>query len=284
MPAKKKQSTSKAAATTNNSEVDEIQKLADEVFKESGLTGKEQRQQKKDMEKMYRAYVEEQQYIAQQQMYRQKLEQLAMDEEQKVANRTQEPITEPALEKHHTAWQQLAPGKWIRYEQFTPQYMEQLIKLFSEELPEPYSIFTYEHFLSGWPILGILLFGYEGETAPTTSDDSKAATGGELIGSCVSRVTWKYPQNHWRGYIAMLAVRPKWRGHRLGQRLVKVSVEIMKKKKAEEVVLETPVGNDRALKLYTEMGFAKTKYLTRYYLDGSDAIRLKLWFSPPRNQ
>lgn len=277
MPAKKKTTNTATKTQGGDSELDEIQQLANQIFKESGLTPKEQRQQQKEIQKMQKAFIEEEKAYLQQQYRRHVVNQFSAEQELAVANRTQMPITEPALEKRYTTWQQLAPGKWIRYEQFTPEYMEQLMKLFSEELPEPYSVFTYEHFLSGWPILGILLFGYEGENAPET-----ATAGGELIGSCVSRVTWKYPQLHWRGYIAMLAVRPKWRGHRLGQALVKVSVEIMKKKKAEEVVLETPVGNDRALKLYTEMGFAKTKYLTRYYLDGSDAIRLKLWFNPPR--
>jgi len=54
----------------------------------------------------------------------------------------------------------------------------------------------------------------------------------------------------------------------------------MRKKKCEVVVLETPITNVAALKLYTSLGFCKTKYLTRYYLDGCDAVRLKLWLKP----
>ena len=46
---------------------------------------------------------------------------------------------------------------------------------------------------------------------------------------------------------------------------------------AEEVVLETEVTNEAATKLYLKMGFVIDKRLYRYYLNGNDAIRLKLW-------
>merc|ERR1719456_73756 len=55
----------------------------------------------------------------------------------------------------------------------------------------------------------------------------------------------------------------------------------MKKKGVEEVALETPTSNTGALHLYTSLGFAKTKFLHRYYLDGQDAVRLKLWLRSP---
>lgn len=275
MPAKKKQTT--VSGKDADPQQDEIQALADRVFTEAGITGKERKEQEKAIRKATLEFRAQQEAYIRQQYIAERLQTHAIEQEIKVANRTQDPVVDVPLEKQYLSWRLVAPGKWVRYEQFTPEYMEPIMKMFAEELPEPYSAFTYEHFLSGWPILGILLFGHEGETAPETE-----TKGGALIGSIVSKISWKYPQNLWRGYIAMLAVRPKWRGNRLGQRLVKVTVEVMKKKNASEVVLETPVTNERALKLYTDMGFAKTKYLTRYYLDGSDAIRLKLWFQSPR--
>lgn len=45
----------------------------------------------------------------------------------------------------------------------------------------------------------------------------------------------------------------------------------------DEVVLETEITNKSALKLYENLGFVRDKRLFRYYLNGVDALRLKLW-------
>jgi len=42
-------------------------------------------------------------------------------------------------------------------------------------------------------------------------------------------------------------------------------------------VLETEVTNKAALRLYENLGFVHDKRLFRYYLNGVDALRLKLW-------
>lgn len=47
----------------------------------------------------------------------------------------------------------------------------------------------------------------------------------------------------------------------------------------DEVVLDTEVTNDGALALYENLGFVRDKYLYRYYLNGEDAYRLKLWLT-----
>ena len=44
-----------------------------------------------------------------------------------------------------------------------------------------------------------------------------------------------------------------------------------------QVVLETEVTNTAALRLYENLGFVRDKRLFRYYLNGVDALRLKLW-------
>jgi len=44
-----------------------------------------------------------------------------------------------------------------------------------------------------------------------------------------------------------------------------------------EVVLETEITNSAALRLYEKLGFVRDKRLFRYYLNGVDALRLKLW-------
>lgn len=44
-----------------------------------------------------------------------------------------------------------------------------------------------------------------------------------------------------------------------------------------QVVLETEITNKAALNLYENLGFVRDKRLFRYYLNGVDALRLKLW-------
>ena len=44
-----------------------------------------------------------------------------------------------------------------------------------------------------------------------------------------------------------------------------------------QVVLETEITNQPALHLYENLGFVRDKRLFRYYLNGVDALRLKLW-------
>ena len=39
--------------------------------------------------------------------------------------------------------------------------------------------------------------------------------------------------------------------------------------------------NIGALRLYEGLGFVRDKRLHRYYLNGNDAYRLKVWFKPP---
>ena len=43
--------------------------------------------------------------------------------------------------------------------------------------------------------------------------------------------------------------------------------------------MEAEESNKGAIALYLNLGFVKEKRLLRYYLNGSDAFRLKLWFN-----
>lgn len=80
-----------------------------------------------------------------------------------------------------------------------------------------------------------------------------------------------------RGYIAMLAVDQKYRKLRIGSTLVQMAINEMLEGDADEVVLETEITNKPALQLYEKLGFVRDKRLFRYYLNGVDALRLKLW-------
>lgn len=64
----------------------------------------------------------------------------------------------------------------------------------------------------------------------------------------------------------------------IGSQLVKKTVQQMKGMGADEIVLETEVCNQSATRLYMKQGFFKDKYLLKYYLNGQDAFRLKLFF------
>lgn len=182
---------------------------------------------------------------------------------------------EVALTAKHTEWVEVAPSKYIRFEQFdkSNEQMESVVSLYDKELSEPYSSFTYQFFIFGWPDLCILAFGATGDVKP------EPGFKGEMIGAVVSRTSFKRNAGILRGYVAMLAVKPHFRGAKIGSRLVEVTVDLMTTKGCEEVSLETPVTNQRALKLYTDLGFAKVKFLPSYYLDGSDAFRLKLYLT-----
>jgi N-alpha-acetyltransferase 30 len=75
----------------------------------------------------------------------------------------------------------------------------------------------------------------------------------------------------------MLAVNSTYRKRRIGSSLVERAIKAMQQDGADEIVLETEVTNPKAIALYEKLGFARDKMLYRYYLNGVDAIRLKLW-------
>ena len=79
-----------------------------------------------------------------------------------------------------------------------------------------------------------------------------------------------------RGYIAMLAVSAQYRGHGVATALVKMAIDAMTKRNADEIVLETEETNIPAMRLYERLGFLRSKKLHRYYLNGNSAYRLVL--------
>lgn len=81
----------------------------------------------------------------------------------------------------------------------------------------------------------------------------------------------------YRGYLAILAVNDSYRNRRIGTELSLLLLEEMIREGVEEIVLETEDTNLASLGLYEKLGFARDKYLPNYYLNGSNAFRLKLW-------
>lgn len=168
----------------------------------------------------------------------------------------------------------------IKYVNYTSEaQMPDIMQLIGKDLSEPYSVYTYRYFINNWGKLCFL--AYEGN---------------ECIGAIVCKLDArdkldhtvpKNANNHqrpvavsqisYKGYIAMLVVKKEYRKMKIGSKLVRLAVNAMIESKAEEIVLETEVTNKPALKLYENLGFLRDKRLFRYYLNGTDALRLKLW-------
>ncbi len=74
----------------------------------------------------------------------------------------------------------------------------------------------------------------------------------------------------------MVVVEKKYRGKGIAKKLVNLAIEEMIKNKADEIILETEVVNQAAIKLYENIGFLRVKRLHRYYLNQHDAYRLIL--------
>ena len=74
----------------------------------------------------------------------------------------------------------------------------------------------------------------------------------------------------------MLAVASAHRGKGIATKLVRMAIDAMTEKRADEIVLETEDSNTAAMRLYERLGFLRSKKLHRYYLNGNSAYRLVL--------
>jgi peptide alpha-N-acetyltransferase len=161
--------------------------------------------------------------------------------------------------------------------------LAELVKLIDKDLSEPYSVFTYRYFLYNWPelcvlarvrhkLVGVIICRLEPLGAsPEESDRRDDAPLKHTAGSADDE-----PQR-WRGYIAMLAVEHKFRHRGIGSQLARRAIDRMRAAGCAEVTLETEIDNRGAIRLYENLGFVRDERLVRYYLNGGDAFRLKLW-------
>ncbi|XP_076040138.1 uncharacterized protein LOC143024803 isoform X2 [Oratosquilla oratoria] len=147
--------------------------------------------------------------------------------------------------------------EYVNYE--NELQMGAIMRLIQKDLSEPYSIYTYRYFIHNWPKLCFL-----------------AMCGEEVVGAIVCKLD-VHKKVTVRGYIAMLAVDQRYRKRKIGSNLVQRAIRAMALDDADEVVLETEITNKSALRLYENLGFVRDKRLFRYYLNGVDALRLKLW-------
>lgn len=75
----------------------------------------------------------------------------------------------------------------------------------------------------------------------------------------------------------MLATKDTYRGKGIATTLVRMALDAMIARDADEVALETEETNSAAIKLYERLGFLRSKKLHRYYLNGNSAYRLVLY-------
>ncbi|KAI4152435.1 MAG: hypothetical protein L6R39_001811 [Caloplaca ligustica] len=139
-------------------------------------------------------------------------------------------------------------------------YLAAIRQLISTDLSEPYSIYVYRYFLYQWGDLCFLALDKEENMLGVVISKLEPHRGGPL-----------------RGYIAMLAVKKEHRGKGIATRLVRMAIDVMIERDADEIALETEVTNTAAMKLYERLGFLRSKRLHRYYLNGSSAFRFVLF-------
>ncbi|KAJ3216935.1 N-alpha-acetyltransferase 30 [Dinochytrium kinnereticum] len=147
----------------------------------------------------------------------------------------------------------------IQYIAYTSELqLPPIMRLIEKDLSEPYTVYTYRYFLHSWPDLCF------------------TAMAGE---TCIGVVICKMDRHRdvMRGYIAMLAVANEYRKRGIGSTLVKMAVRTMRDQGADEIALETEISNKGAQALYEHLGFLRHKRMSKYYLNGADAFRLKLW-------
>jgi len=150
--------------------------------------------------------------------------------------------------------------------------LQAIMDLIDSTLSEPYSIFTYRYFINTWPSLCIL----------TRSRPIGSTEQGELIGVIICKADVHAKSKVKRGYLAMLVVDKKYRKLKIGTKLAVMSIKEMANLNCKEAVLETEITNKGALRLYERLGFIRQKRLPKYYLNGNDAFRLKLWINSPK--
>lgn len=108
---------------------------------------------------------------------------------------------------------------YVRYNSVREnEYVSAMRQLISKDLSEPYSIYVYRYFLYQWGDLCFLAMD---------KDDT-------MVGVVVSKLE-RHRGGPMRGYIAMLAVREEYRGRGIATELVRMAIDAMIARNADEV-------------------------------------------------
>ncbi|KAM3152251.1 N-alpha-acetyltransferase 30 [Botrytis cinerea] len=158
--------------------------------------------------------------------------------------------------------------RYIQYEHsLEKQYLPSIRALISKDLSEPYSIYVYRYFLYQWGDLCFMALDPSLPLTPTTTPPLH----GILIAKLETHSSHSPPTL--RGYIAMLAVSSSFRGRGIATKLVKLAIDAMAARGADEIVLETEEGNVAAMRLYERLGFVRRRFGGK---DGNE-IEVAMW-------
>lgn len=112
--------------------------------------------------------------------------------------------------------------RYVRYDGSREnEYVSAMRQLISKDLSEPYSIYVYRYFLYQW-----------GDLCFMAMDDTKEKD--YMVGVVVSKLE-PHRGGPLRGYIAMLAVREEYRGRGIATKLVRMAIDAMIERDADEV-------------------------------------------------
>ena len=113
----------------------------------------------------------------------------------------------------------LSDLRYVRYDNSREnEYVAAMRQLISKDLSEPYSIYVYRYFLYQW-----------GDLCFLAMDDKD-----QMVGVVVSKLE-PHRDGPMRGYIAMLAVREEYRGRGIATKLVRMAIDAMIERNADEV-------------------------------------------------
>lgn len=134
--------------------------------------------------------------------------------------------------------------RYVRYDNSREnEYVAAMRQLIAKDLSEPYSIYVYRYFLYQWGDLCFLAM------------DEKD----EMVGVVVSKLE-PHRDGPLRGYIAMLAVREEYRGQGIATKLVRMAIDAMIERDADEVCVHR---GDGSLGLKEAIGLLTVPWLGR---------------------
>lgn len=150
-------------------------------------------------------------------------------------NHHDEPPAAPAAADPNTV--AAPPTSDLRYARYDgareDEYVGAMRQLISKDLSEPYSIYVYRYFLYQW-----------GDLCFMAMDDSRADD--PMVGVVVSKLE-PHRGGPLRGYIAMLAVREDFRGRGIATKLVRMAIDAMIERDADEVGCSSPAPSSRGV-------------------------------------
>jgi ribosomal protein S18 acetylase RimI-like enzyme len=213
------------------------------------------------------------------------------------------------------------PSPKIYYRSFSSELdLAHIESLVSPSLSEPYSRSTYRYFVLRTPKACVLGFTYDPSKDPTggaAPDEAGCMTcvcvcvckvdpEDEAFGSTlpppspapapapaqpavpsVSKLSLRPPPppaaEPAQGYVGMLSVSPSHQGLSVASTALRLALRSLRRDYGcRSAVLEVEAVNGAAVRVYEREGFVREGRLRRYYLNGSDAFRLRLVFDEER--